>query len=53
LKVVVKAAVKAKLNVVSVVRLNSTLLGHDAVSIGFRGLFGGVSAFIFTGHVVQ
>lgn len=30
-----KAAVKAKLNFVRVVMLNSTLLGHDAVSIGF------------------
>jgi hypothetical protein len=49
----VKAAVKAKLNVVSVVMLNSTLLGHDAVSIGFHGRFGEVSVFIFTAHVVQ
>lgn len=48
-----KAEVRAKLNMVSVVWLNSTLLGHDAVSIGFRRLFGEVSAFIFTAHKVQ
>lgn len=45
-----KAAVKAKLNVVSVVMLNLALLGHDAVSISFRGCFIEVCAFIFMAH---
>jgi hypothetical protein len=53
LKVVVKSAMKAKLNVVGVVWLNSTLPGRDAVSIGFRGHCGEVCAFVFTARTDQ
>jgi len=53
LKVVVKSAVKTKLNVVLMVWLNSTFLGHDAVSIGFRGHLGEVSAFMCAARTVQ